>query len=181
MSHARTFNALRPDGNGLRHLLFACTLLVWRRAGTVPARRPHLPHRGSAYRHGFPFSRLVNRLSTFTFGFVVLTFVLISPNRMVAQNTPVIDSAVVDCTANTLSITGSGFSTGPTVTVGTVALTTSSSSSTQIIATFPASSPPCQFTAGDYLLQQLCFIHSTSNGSHILNPITSERLVTGVP
>jgi hypothetical protein len=104
-------------------------------------------------RHRFPFSQFVNRLSTVTGGFVVLTFVLISPNRMVAQKAPVIDSDVVNCAANTLTITGSGFSTGPAVTVGTVALTTSSSSSTQIIATFPASSPPCQFTAGDYLLQ----------------------------
>src|ERR1700730_15380299 len=101
----------------------------------------------------FAFLQLVKRLSSFTVGFAVLTFVLINPNRIVAQNAPVVDSAVVNCTANTLTITGSGFSTGPTVTVGTVALTTSSSSSTQIIATFPASSPPCQFTPGDYLLQ----------------------------
>src|ERR1700722_11441041 len=65
---------------------------------------------------------------------------------------PVIDSATVDYTAKTLTLSGASFGAGPKVSVGAVSLTVSSSSATKIVAAFPAAAPPSGFTPGDYLI-----------------------------
>ena len=59
-----------------------------------------------------------------------------------AQGVPLITSAVVDYGSKTLKISGTQFGTGPTVTLGSMALTVQSTTSTQIVAVFPASQPP---------------------------------------
>jgi len=92
-----------------------------------------------------PSFRLISSAS-----FAILTLLFMHPNVGQAQILAPITSATVS--GNTLTINGSSFGAGPKVTVGTAVLTTSSSSSTKIVATFPASSPATGFTPGDYAL-----------------------------
>ena len=75
---------------------------------------------------------------------------LVQPAAMEAQITAFVQSTSVNYTANTITITGTGFGSSPAVKVGTLALTTSSSSSTKIVAAFPAASPPSSLTPGTY-------------------------------
>ena len=91
---------------------------------------------------------LRKRIFTASMAFSSLAF--IHPN--LAKSAAVINSAVVNYTAQTLTIKGTGFGEEPKVSVGTVALTISSSSVDSIIAVFPAASPPSSFAPGDYRL-----------------------------
>ena len=65
---------------------------------------------------------------------------------------PVIKSANIDYSANTLSLGGSGFGTGPKATLNGITLTTQNSTSTQIVASFPASNPASLIVPGNYFL-----------------------------
>jgi len=84
-----------------------------------------------------------------------------------ADGIPLINSAVVDYGAKTLTISGTAFGASPTITLGTVALGRQSATPTQIVATFPAASPPSAFAPGDYFLK-LIF----SNGSLAIFTVT---------
>jgi hypothetical protein len=70
-----------------------------------------------------------------------------------ADGIPLINSAVVDYTVKTLTISGTGFGASPAITLGTVPLGRQSATSTQIVATFPSQSPPSAFAPGDYFLK----------------------------
>ena len=69
-----------------------------------------------------------------------------------AQGIPIITSASVNYSNNTITIGGVNFGTSPTVTLGGVTLTAAHGSSTQITANFPAASPASGFTPGTYFL-----------------------------
>jgi Collagen triple helix repeat (20 copies) len=64
----------------------------------------------------------------------------------------VVNSATVDYTSNTLTIKGTGFGSNPVETLGIVALKTQSSTSTQIVASFPPNALPSSFIPGSYFL-----------------------------
>ena len=70
-----------------------------------------------------------------------------------AQSIPVIDSAVVNHTNSTMTITGVNFGLRPAVTLGGVSLTAKTDTSTQIVVAFPAASPPSGFIPGTYFLE----------------------------
>jgi len=65
---------------------------------------------------------------------------------------PLVDSATVNYTQKTLTITGQNFGSSPTVTLDTLTLPTVSSASGQIVADFPNSQAPSSFTPGTYFL-----------------------------
>ncbi len=69
-----------------------------------------------------------------------------------ATGLPVVLGATVDYTHNTLTVTGQNFGTAPSVTLGTMTFATSSAASNQIVANFPAGTPPVSFTPGSYFL-----------------------------
>ena len=77
----------------------------------------------------------------------------------IAANVPVIDSATVDATANTLTLSGTNllgpdgagvFSVAVSTTGASIQLTVSNSSTTSISASFPASSPVSSLKPGTY-------------------------------
>lgn len=82
----------------------------------------------------------------------ILSFALTISHLADAQSLGVIESATVNLTAKTLTLSGTSFGSSPKVSVGAVSLTVSSASSTKIVAAFPAASPPSGFTPGDYLV-----------------------------
>jgi hypothetical protein len=92
--------------------------------------------------------------------FAPLSAMLISAFLAVAVSTPaqatgfpLIVSATVDSTLNTLTITGQNFGSSPTITVDSLPFPTpSSASSTQIVGSFPSGKPPSSFTPGTYFL-----------------------------
>ena len=94
-------------------------------------------------KRSFPFgvARLVV-LMMFVAGFAVTS----------AHAIAVVTGATVDYGSSTLTIVGTGFGSGPKATLNNLALTTQSSSSTKIVAAFPAANPPASFAAGSYLL-----------------------------
>ncbi len=69
-----------------------------------------------------------------------------------AAGLPVIISATVNYTQNTLTVTGQNFGSSPIVTLNSTTFPTMSSSSSQIVADFPNSKPPSSFTPGTYFL-----------------------------
>jgi hypothetical protein len=69
-----------------------------------------------------------------------------------AAGLPVVISATVNYSQNTLTITGQNFGGSPTVTLDSMTFPTMSSSSSQIVADFPNSIPPSKFTPGTYFL-----------------------------
>jgi len=69
-----------------------------------------------------------------------------------AQNFPLINSAVVDYPNTTLTLSDRNFGSSPVVNLGSTPLGVQSSSAIQIVATFPTVSPPSSFAAGDYFL-----------------------------
>ncbi len=69
-----------------------------------------------------------------------------------AAGLPVIISTTVDYTHNTLTVTGQNFGSSPAITVDSMKFPTVSSSSTQIVGSFPTGSPPTSFTPGTYFL-----------------------------
>jgi hypothetical protein len=72
--------------------------------------------------------------------------------RAHAAGLPVVISATVDYTHNTLTISGQNFGSHPSVTLDALAFTTQSSGSSQIVANFPGGKAPSSFTPGTYFL-----------------------------
>ncbi len=66
---------------------------------------------------------------------------------------PVIKSAVVTYSTNTLTISGSSFGNGPTVTFAGQILPVQSAGATQIVVMFQPSAPATSFAPGNYSLQ----------------------------
>ena len=69
-----------------------------------------------------------------------------------AAGLPLVISATVDYTHNTLTISGQNFGASPTVTLDALAFGTQSSSGSQIVANFPSGKAPVSFTPGTYSL-----------------------------
>jgi hypothetical protein len=69
-----------------------------------------------------------------------------------AAGLPLVISATVDYTQNTLTISGQNFGSHPSVTLDALAFTTQSSASSQIVANFPSGKAPSSFTPGTYFL-----------------------------
>jgi hypothetical protein len=70
-----------------------------------------------------------------------------------AAGLPLVISATVDYTQNTLTISGQNFGSNPAVTLDALAFPTQSpSSSSQIVANFPGGKAPASFTPGTYFL-----------------------------
>jgi hypothetical protein len=65
---------------------------------------------------------------------------------------PLVISATVDYTHNTLTISGQNFGSNPSVTLDALAFPTQSSASSQIVANFPSGKAPSSFTPGAYFL-----------------------------
>ncbi len=79
-------------------------------------------------------------------------FTCAGAQALASPGTPIITSAVVNYTNKTLTIAGTSFGTGATVALGSVTLTVQTATATQIVAGFPAASPPSGFTPGTYFL-----------------------------
>lgn len=70
-----------------------------------------------------------------------------------AAGLPLVISATVDYTHNTLTINGQNFGSNPFVTLDTLSFAAQSpSSSSQVVANFPAGKGPASFTPGTYFL-----------------------------
>jgi hypothetical protein len=69
-----------------------------------------------------------------------------------AAGLPVVISATVDYTHNTLTISGQNFGGSPTVTLDSMTFPTMTAASKQIVADFPNATPPSSFTPGTYFL-----------------------------
>jgi hypothetical protein len=69
-----------------------------------------------------------------------------------AAGLPLVMSATVDYTHNTLTISGQNFGSNPSVTLDALAFPTQSSASSQIVANFPSGKAPSSFTPGTYFL-----------------------------
>jgi Protein of unknown function (DUF1566)/Collagen triple helix repeat (20 copies) len=76
---------------------------------------------------------------------------LLSPATK-AAGLPLVISATVDYTHNTLTISGQNFGSNPAVTLDALAFSTQSSGSSQIVANFPSGKAPSSFTPGTYFL-----------------------------
>jgi hypothetical protein len=87
-------------------------------------------------------------------GAILVSLLLITAGSAPAQaaGLPVIISTTVDYTHNTLTVNGQNFGSSPAITVDSMKFPTVSSSSTQIVGSFPAASPPTSFTPGTYFL-----------------------------
>ncbi len=85
---------------------------------------------------------------------IAAMFAIVLVKHVVAQVAlPIINSAIVNYAAGTLTVQGVNFGTSPKVTLGTTMLTVQSASPTQIVAAFPAASPLASFAPGDYFLK----------------------------
>src|ERR1700690_718843 len=69
-----------------------------------------------------------------------------------AAGLPIVASATVDYNQNTLTINGQNFGGKPNITLGSLKFPTLSSSSSQIVGSFPAGTPPSSFAPGTYFL-----------------------------
>ena|ERR1700722_5669036 len=69
-----------------------------------------------------------------------------------AAGVPVVISTTVDSTHNTLIVNGQNFGGNAIITLGSIKFTTVSTSSTQILGSFPAANPPSSFSPGTYFL-----------------------------
>ena len=69
-----------------------------------------------------------------------------------AAGLPLVISATVNYTQNTLTVSGQNFGSNPTVTLDSLTFPTQSTASSQIVADFPSSAPPSSFTPGTYFL-----------------------------
>jgi hypothetical protein len=69
-----------------------------------------------------------------------------------AAGLPLVISATVDYTHNTLTISGQNFGSNPSVTLDALSFSTQSSASSQIVANFPSGKAPASFTPGTYFL-----------------------------
>src|SRR5277367_1529063 len=82
----------------------------------------------------------------------MITLLGLLSSRAQAAGLPLVISAMVDYTHNTLTISGQNFGSSPTVTLDSLAFTSQPSSSTQIVANFPSGNLPSSFTPGTYFL-----------------------------
>jgi hypothetical protein len=87
-------------------------------------------------------------------GAILITsiFALAVTTSAQAAGLPLVISATVNYSQNTLTITGQNFGGSPKVTLDAMTFPTMSSSSSQIVADFPNSTPPSSFTPGTYFL-----------------------------
>jgi Protein of unknown function (DUF1566)/Collagen triple helix repeat (20 copies)/IPT/TIG domain len=92
----------------------------------------------------------MNRLVGFAVGLIVSCGFISAPAQ--AAGLPLIVSATVNYTNKTLTITGQNFGSSASVTLDSMTFPTMSSSSSQIVADFPNSTPPSSFTPGTYFL-----------------------------
>src|ERR1700733_8767776 len=69
-----------------------------------------------------------------------------------AAGLPLVVSATVDYSHNTLTISGQNFGSNPSVTLDALAFSTQSSGISQIVANFPSGRAPGSFTPGTYFL-----------------------------
>ena len=69
-----------------------------------------------------------------------------------AAGLPLVISATVDYSRNTLTISGQNFGSNPTVTLDSLVFPTQTPGSSQIVANFPSSKAPSSFTPGTYFL-----------------------------
>jgi hypothetical protein len=81
-----------------------------------------------------------------------ITLLGVISSRAQAAGLPLIISATVDYTHNTLTINGQNFGSGPTVTLDALPFPTQSSAGNQIVANFPGGKAPSSFTPGTYFL-----------------------------
>ena len=82
---------------------------------------------------------------------LITLFELLAPPTE-AAGLPLVISATVDYTHNTLTISGQNFGSSPTVTLDSLPFPTQSSASSQIVANFPSGKAPSSFTPGTYFL-----------------------------
>jgi hypothetical protein len=105
--------------------------------------------------HNPPTSFLMHvpriRLLAWVIGGVIASLAVISAPAQ-AAGFPIIVSATVDYSHNTLTIRGENFGGSPTVTLDSMTFPTMGSASNQIVADFPNSSPPSSFAPGTYFL-----------------------------
>src|ERR1035437_5560258 len=82
----------------------------------------------------------------------LLVFAMLAPARLAIgqANSPQTNSAIVDYVNKTLTLSGVNYGLTPVVTLGRVALVVQSSSSTQLVTTFPSALPLSSFTPGTY-------------------------------
>jgi hypothetical protein len=90
--------------------------------------------------------------------------------RAHAAGLPLINSATVNFSTGTLTISGQNFGSNPAVTLDKLNFATVSASSSHIVASFPSTSPPSSFTPGTYFLtvvyrNQLPSVFSVDIGS----------------
>jgi hypothetical protein len=102
----------------------------------------------------------------------ILTLVL-PVLRLFAQapGQPEITSTIIDYPTQRLTIAGSGFETGPRVSIGTVTLTIVSGTGSQLVAAFPAPTPLSSFLPGTYLLRVTFNNNKTANFSLALGAV----------
>ena len=90
------------------------------------------------------------RIASVMVGAIASLGLLSSPT--LAAGLPLVISATVDYTHNTLTINGQNFGSSPAVTLDSLAFSTQSSASSQIVANFPSGKAPSSFTPGTYFL-----------------------------
>src|ERR1700761_6274698 len=69
-----------------------------------------------------------------------------------AAGLPLVISATVDYSHATLTISGQNFGSSPSVTLDALSFPSQSSTSTQVVASFPSGRAPSSFTPGTYFL-----------------------------
>src|SRR6201996_8760366 len=69
-----------------------------------------------------------------------------------AAGLPLVISATVDYSHATLTISGQNFGSSPSVTLDALSFPAQSSSSSQVVASFPSGKAPSSFTPGTYFL-----------------------------
>jgi hypothetical protein len=93
------------------------------------------------------------RRPIFTALFTLFCLALLSTAGHAQIGLPVISSAVVDYSRNTLTVSGTNFGSSPKVTLGGVTLTAQTATATRIVANFPSTALPSSFIPGTYFLQ----------------------------
>jgi hypothetical protein len=104
------------------------------------------------YRSDAPISKRENIMRTFAALAALMVLDLLSSGSQ-AAGLPLVISATVYYTHNTLTISGQNFGSNPAVTLDSMAFPAQSpSSSSQIVANFPSGKVPSSFTPGTYFL-----------------------------
>jgi hypothetical protein len=90
------------------------------------------------------------RVALVAAGAMALLGLMSSPAQ--AAGLPLVISATVDYTHGTLTVSGQNFGSSALVMLNSLTFPTTSSASSQIVASFPSGSPPSSFTPGTYFL-----------------------------